>query len=192
MKFLVVGLGNIGAEYEKTRHNIGFMVLDFLAAQQNITFKQDKLAFSSEFTYKSRQIILIKPTTYMNLSGKAVQYHLQHHKIPISNLLIITDELALPFGTIRIKSKGSDGGHNGLKSIQESIQTQEYTRMRMGIGANFPKGKQVDYVLQNFSLEEQAEMEQFLNPASNAILSYVFHGLQNTMTNFNKNWLETK
>lgn len=185
MKYLVACLGNIGAEYEKTRHNIGFMVADKLAAKFEAKFEIDKLVTKTEISYKSRKIILIKPTTYMNLSGKAVNYWLTAEKITKENLLVITDDIALPFGVLRLKPKGSDGGHNGLKNINELLQTQEYARLRMGVGNNFGKGRQVDYVLGNFSIEEQLKLNTFIDKACDATLSFATIGLPHTMTNFN-------
>ena len=147
MKYLIVGLGNIGPEYALTRHNVGFMVLDRLAAQHDFKFTMQKLAYTAEFKYKGRQIYFIKPTTYMNLSGKAYNYWLQTQKIEIQNSLVLVDELALPFGKIRIGPKGSDGGHNGLKNIQEVLGTTNYPRLRFGISNAFNKGNQSNYVV---------------------------------------------
>lgn len=189
MHFLIVGLGNIGEEYQQTRHNIGFMMVDKLANELAIHFKQDKNAYSAIGTYKGRKLILLKPTTFMNLSGKAVHYHLLQNKIPLENLLVITDDIALPFGTLRLKPKGSDGGHNGLKNIQDLLQTTQYPRLRVGIGSNFSKGKQVDYVLGKFTEQEIKELPKILNAGTQAILSFVFHGIQYTMNHFNKSFL---
>jgi peptidyl-tRNA hydrolase, PTH1 family len=146
MKYLIAGLGNIGVEYENTRHNIGFRVLDRLAQMENFSFKMERLAYVAEWKFKARNFILIKPTTYMNLSGNAVRYWLITQKIQPENLLVITDDIALPYGKIRIRAKGSDGGHNGLKNINEVLQTQDYARLRFGVGSEFSKGRQVDYV----------------------------------------------
>lgn len=180
MKFLIVGLGNIGAEYTNTRHNIGFKVLDMLAEQSGIFFSNDRLADVAELKYKGKTLILIKPTTYMNLSGKAVNYWLQKEKILPENMLVITDDIALPFGTIRIRPKGSDGGHNGLKNINEILKTQEYPRLRFGIGNNFPKGKQAEYVLGEWTEEEKKILNQRIDVATQVIKSFATAGLQRT------------
>ena len=153
-KFLIVGLGNIGEKYQNTRHNIGFQILDFLAKKENLQFETKKLGDVTTYKFKGRQFILIKPSTYMNLSGKSVLYWLTQEKIPLENLLIITDDLNLPFGTIRLKTKGSDGGHNGLKDVQDKLQTINYNRFRFGISDEFSKGRQVDYVLGEWTEEE--------------------------------------
>lgn len=184
MKFLIVGLGNIGAEYINTRHNIGFKVLDMLAEQSGIFFSNDRLADIAELKYKGKTLILIKPTTYMNLSGKAVNYWLQKEKISPNNMLVITDDIALPFGTIRIRPKGSDGGHNGLKNINEILKTQEYPRLRFGIGNNFPKGKQAEYVLGEWTEEEKKILDQRIDVATQVIKSFATAGLQRTMNDF--------
>lgn len=185
MKFLIVGLGNIGAEYQNTRHNIGFKVLDMLAEQSGIFFKTDRLADTAEFKYKGKTLILIKPSTYMNLSGKAVNYWLQKEKILPQNMLVITDDIALPFGTIRIRPKGSDGGHNGLKNINEILNTQEYPRLRFGVGNNFPKGRQAEYVLGEWNEEEKKILNQRIDVATQVVKSFVTVGLQKTMNDFN-------
>lgn len=188
--FLIVGLGNIGNEYKETRHNIGFMIVDALANLLSTAFKSDKNAYSAQAIYKGRKLFIIKPTTYMNLSGKAVHYHLLQNQIPLENLLVITDDLALPFGTLRLKPKGSDGGHNGLKNIQDLLQTTNYPRLRVGIGSEFNKGKQVDYVLGKFNDNEQKELPKILDAGTQAILSFVFHGINSTMNLFNKSFLD--
>ena len=185
MKFLIVGLGNPGAEYLETRHNIGFKVLDELAADLGASFSLDKAAFRAEAKYKGRQLILIKPITFMNLSGKAVNYWLQTEKIPLSNLLVITDDIALPFGTIRMKGKGSDGGHNGLKDIQALLKTQDYPRLRFGVGADFAKGRQADYVLGKWKPDEDKALPERIQTAASAAKSFVFDGLPLAMTNWN-------
>lgn len=186
MKYLIAGLGNIGPEYALTRHNVGFMVVDRLAAQEDFLFSFEKLAYTAVWKYKGRTLHFIKPTTYMNLSGKAVAYYLQAYGIPKENLLVITDELQLPFGTLRIKPKGSDGGHNGLKSLQESLGGQDYCRLRFGIGNDFAKGRQVDYVLSMFNKEEMEALPDYLDKAGEMIRSFCFTGLQATMNNFNR------
>ena len=185
MKFLIVGLGNPGSEYAETRHNIGFKVLDALAADLGVQFTLDKAAFRAEAKFKGRQLILIKPITYMNLSGKAVNYWLQTEKIPLSNLLVITDDIALPFGTIRMKGKGSDGGHNGLKDIQALLKTQEYPRLRFGVGSDFSKGRQADYVLGKWKPDEDKALPERIQTAASAAKSFVFDGLPMAMTNWN-------
>ncbi len=184
-KYLIVGLGNIGEEYENTRHNIGFKILDSLANENSLKFSSDRLASISEFKYKGRTLILIKPTTYMNLSGKAINYWLQTEKIKKENLLVITDDIALPLGLLRLKGKGSDGGHNGLKNIQEVLNTNEYARLRFGVGNEFSKGKQVDYVLGKWSEDEKTILNERINTACDIIKSFTTIGLQLTMTNFN-------
>lgn len=184
-KFLVVGLGNIGAEYEETRHNIGFKVLDFLAEEENLTFESAKLGAVATFKHKGRSVLCLKPSTYMNLSGKAVNYWMEKESIALDNVLIITDDINLPFGTIRLKTKGSDGGHNGLKNIQNTLQTAQYPRFRFGIGAEFGKGKQVDYVLGKWNEDEAAALPERLKKSTALIRSFVFAGVKNTMNQFN-------
>lgn len=185
MKFLLVGLGNPGIEYENTRHNIGFSVLDGLARKHEGVFSLDRGAYKTTIKYRGKQLILIKPTTFMNLSGKAVNYWLQKEQISKENLLVITDDLALPFGKIRLKGSGSDGGHNGLKDIQQSLQTTNYARLRFGIGSDFPKGRQSDYVLGKWSAEEQSALEERITIAIEACESFCTIGLQLAMTNCN-------
>lgn len=185
MKFLIAGLGNIGDEYANTRHNIGFIVLDALAGASNAFFKTDRLASVAEIKFKGRTFVLIKPSTYMNLSGKAVNYWMQAEKIPVENLLVVTDDIALPFGKLRMKGKGSDGGHNGLKSIQETLGTTDYARLRFGIGSEFSKGRQVEYVLGEWSGEERKALPERINLAADMIKSFGAIGLQLTMTNYN-------
>jgi len=192
MHFLIVGLGNIGKEYENTRHNIGFMMVDHLANHLKVNFHLDKNAYLSQATYKGRKLTILKPTTYMNLSGKAVHYHLLQNKLPLENLLVITDDIALPLGTLRLRPKGSDGGHNGLKNIQELLQTTHYPRLRVGIGSEFAKGKQVDYVLGNFFPEEQKLLPQILETGTQAVLAFVFHGIQFAMNHFNKSFVNSQ
>jgi PTH1 family peptidyl-tRNA hydrolase len=184
-KFLIVGLGNIGEEYASTRHNIGFMVLDAIAKKNNLKFTVDRLASIAEYKFKGKTLILVKPSTYMNLSGKAVNYWLQAEKISKENLLVITDDIALPLGALRMKGKGSDGGHNGLKNIQEILTTSDYSRLRFGVGNEFSKGKQVDFVLGKWTDEELKLVEPRILLAEQMIQSFVATGLQLTMTNFN-------
>jgi len=184
-KFLIVGLGNIGAEYVNTRHNIGFKIVDFLAKKEGINFETVKLGALAEYKLKGRTFLLLKPNTYMNLSGKAVKYWMDKENISLENILIITDDLNLPFGTIRIRKKGSDGGHNGLKSIHAILNTTDYTRFRFGISDEFKKGKQVDYVLGEWDEEEKTKLPERLELASEIIKSFGTAGLENTMTAFN-------
>jgi PTH1 family peptidyl-tRNA hydrolase len=184
-KFLIIGLGNIGDEYANTRHNIGFRVLDTIAKNNGLKFRIDRLAAVCEYKFKGKTLILIKPSTYMNLSGKAVNYWMQAEKIPKENILVITDDLALPFGTLRMKGKGSDGGHNGLKNIQEVLNTGDYARLRFGVGSEFVKGKQVDYVLGTWGEAEEKLIEPRIKLASEMIQGFATIGLQRTMTNYN-------
>ena len=185
MKYLIVGLGNIGREYEYTRHNIGFRVLDALAKASNIVFADRRYGFVAELKVKGRTLILLKPSTYMNLSGNAVRYWLNQEKIPTENLLVVTDDLALPFGTLRLKGKGSNAGHNGLGNIQSVLNTQEYARLRFGIGSDFSRGRQVDYVLDNFSDEEEDALPAKLETCGEIIKSFCLAGIQNTMNQYN-------
>lgn len=184
-KFLIVGLGNIGPEYVNTRHNIGFKVVDYVAQEAGVSFETVKLGALAEVKIKGRSLLLLKPNTYMNLSGKAVAYWLEKEKIPIENLLIITDDLNLPFGALRIKAKGSDGGHNGLKSIQATLESVNYPRFRFGISDEFKKGQQVDYVLGNWDDQEKKLLPERLQTASEAVKSFALAGLNNTMNEFN-------
>jgi PTH1 family peptidyl-tRNA hydrolase len=185
MKYLIVGLGNIGREYEYTRHNIGFRVLDALAEASNIVFADRRYGFVSELKVKGRTLILLKPSTYMNLSGNAVRYWLNHEKIPVENLLVIADDLALPFGTLRLKGKGSNAGHNGLGNIQSVLNTQEYARLKFGIGNDFPRGRQVDYVLDEFTDDEEKALPAKLEICGEIIKGFCLAGIQNTMNQYN-------
>lgn len=185
MKFLIVGLGNPGAEYEETRHNVGFKVVDALAKELGDSFSLNRAANRAEVKFKGKTLILIKPITFMNLSGKAVNYWLQAEKIPMSNLLVITDDIALPFGKLRMKGKGSDGGHNGLKDIQVTLRTSDYARLRFGVGNDFPKGRQADYVLGQWTKEENLALPERIIVATEFIKSFVTQGLELTMTNWN-------
>ncbi len=184
-KFLIIGLGNIGEEYRETRHNIGFKIVEALANKESASFKSVRFGEMAEVKVKGRTALLLKPNTYMNLSGKAVKYWMDAEKIPVENVLVITDDLNLSFGTIRIKAKGSDGGHNGLKSLQAELQSQAYPRFRFGISDAFKKGQQVDYVLGKWSPEEIRLLPERLEISAEAIKSFVFSGLQNTMNQFN-------
>jgi PTH1 family peptidyl-tRNA hydrolase len=184
-KFLIVGLGNIGEAYANTRHNIGFKVLDTLVEKEALKFETQKLGDLSTYKFKGRTFILLKPSTYMNLSGKAIKYWLIKEKIPLENLLVITDDLNLPFGNIRVKTKGSDGGHNGLKDIQNTLQTATYNRFRFGISDEFSKGRQVDYVLGKWTEEENEKLSERLEIAVDIIKSFGLAGVHNTMNSFN-------
>lgn len=184
-KFLVVGLGNIGSEYAETRHNIGFKILDALAASEDVTFETVKLGDVGLLKVKGKSVLCLKPSTYMNLSGKALKYWMDKEKIPLDNVLVITDDINLPFGSIRLKTKGSDGGHNGLKNIQNILQSSVYNRFRFGVGADFGKGRQVDYVLGEWNTEEKEQLEERLQRASALIKSFVLAGVKNTMNQFN-------
>ena len=184
-KFLIVGLGNIGPKYHNTRHNIGFQVLDELAAEENLTFETQKLGDITTYKFKGRTFILLKPSTYMNLSGKAVNYWLQKEKVPLENLLVVTDDLNLSFGTIRVKTKGSDGGHNGLKDIQVQLNTTKYNRFRFGISDEFSKGRQIDYVLGEWDDEERKKLPERLKKSVEVIKSFGTAGINNTMNTFN-------
>ena len=184
-KFLIVGLGNIGAEYVNTRHNIGFKILDYFANQESVSFQTQKLGDVAEYKIKGRTVLLLKPNTYMNLSGKAVKYWLEKENIDKDNMLVITDDLNLSFGSIRIKTKGSDGGHNGLKNIQLLLNSTEYPRFRFGISDAFKKGKQIDYVLGEWSPEEKEALKERLSISTEIIKSFALAGLNNTMNLFN-------
>lgn len=184
-KFLIVGLGNMGEKYQDTRHNIGFTILDALARDRDVVFETRKLGDLTRFNHKGRTFILLKPNTYMNLSGKAVNYWLKIEKIPLENLLVLTDDLNLPFGTIRIKGQGSSGGHNGLTSINEVLQTQNYARFRFGIGNDYPKGRQVEHVLGRWNDEELEKLPERLEKSGKAVVSFAMAGLNNTMSTFN-------
>ena len=184
-KFLIVGLGNIGSEYAETRHNIGFKVLDHLCQENSISFSTQKLGALATFKAKGKTAILLKPSTYMNLSGKAIKYWLEKEKISLENLLVITDDIHLPFGTIRLKGKGNDGGHNGLKDTQLQLNTNKYNRFRFGVGADFGTGRQVDYVLGNWTDTENKALTERLNIANQIISSFILAGMARTMNQFN-------
>jgi len=184
-KFLIVGLGNIGPKYENTRHNIGFKVLDHIAWNEDLSWETMKLGDVTVYKKKGRSLIFLKPSTYMNLSGKAVKYWMDKEKIPLDNLFVITDDLNLAFGTIRIKTKGSDGGHNGLKDIQNVLQTTKYNRFRFGISDAFSKGRQVDYVLGEWTEAEDKALPERLELAQKAIDSFALAGMNITMNSFN-------
>jgi len=185
MKYLIVGLGNIGPEYELTRHNVGFLTLDRLAEKFDCKFETDRLAFQTSFKFKSRAIHLIKPTTYMNLSGKAVNYWMKELKVSKENILVIVDDIALPFGSLRMRAKGSAAGHNGLKNIEESTGGNNYARLKFGVGNDFHSGQQVDYVLSNFPQGDLAELPIKMDKAIEMILGFCSIGIQRTMNEFN-------
>lgn len=184
-KFLIVGLGNIGEKYANTRHNIGFKILDYLANSEEATFETQKLGDITSVKLKGRTLILLKPNTYMNLSGKAIKYWLEKENIPLENLLVITDDLNLAFGTLRLKTKGSDGGHNGLKDTQDKLQTTSYNRFRFGISDSFSKGKQIDYVLGEWSADENMQLEERLKISAELIKSFALAGVNITMNQYN-------
>lgn len=184
-KFLIIGLGNPGPEYENTRHNIGFKVLDALAGASNIFFASERYAQRAEFKIKGRTFVLIKPTTFMNLSGKAVRYWMDTEKIPLENTLIVTDDIALPYGTLRMRTKGSDGGHNGLKDIIAILGTSKFARLRFGIGSEFSRGQQVDYVLGEWDETEKEQLLALLKRSAEMVTSFGLAGAQNTMNKYN-------
>ncbi len=186
MKYLIAGLGNIGPDYVHTRHNIGFDVVENLAANLGVTFSNGKKVTVAEARHKGRSLIIIKPTTFMNLSGEAIRFWLQYQKIPTENLLVITDDLALPFGSLRMRPAGSSAGHNGITSIIECLNTDKFPRLRFGIGSDFPKGRQVDYVLGKWTIEEEAVLPEKLKLAEDFIKSFVTMGIQPTMNALNK------
>ena len=186
MKYLIVGLGNMGREYDGTRHNIGFDVVDYLAEWGKATFKNDNLGDVAEIKHKGRTLVLLKPSTFMNLSGKAVRYWGQKKKIMPTNLLVVVDDLHLPLGQMRLKAKGGDGGHNGLKDINQLLNTTKYTRLRVGIGDEFGKGQQVNFVLGKWTPKEQEQLPEIIKTAGEAIKSYATIGLNHTMNKFNK------
>lgn len=190
MKYLIVGLGNVGAEYEGTRHNIGFMVVDEMvrqarAANDNVAWSLERRAYRAEMRLKGRTLVLIKPTTYMNLSGEAVRYWLQAEKVPVENLLVVVDDIALPLGTLRMKKQGSGGGHNGLGNIEASLGHTNYCRLRIGVGSNFSRGKQIDYVLGKFSDEEHAELDPKIEKACEAVRCFATQGADRAMNMYN-------
>jgi PTH1 family peptidyl-tRNA hydrolase len=186
LKYLITGLGNLGQEYHLTRHNIGFLVLDALAEELKLEFRPGRFGQVAEGRLKNKSIILLKPDTFMNLSGKAVKFWMQSEKVPLENILIVTDDLALPCGRLRLKGKGSDGGHNGLKSLAENLQTEQYPRLRFGIGSEFSKGKQIDYVLGTWTESELAIIENAIPTATETIKSFTLSGIERTMEVCNK------
>ncbi|MGP1393672.1 MAG: aminoacyl-tRNA hydrolase [Candidatus Cryptobacteroides sp.] len=184
-RYLIVGLGNIGAEYARTRHNMGFMILDAFADASNIVFETQRYGNIAKTSFKGREIVLLKPSTYMNLSGNAVRYWMDKLNVPVERLLIICDDLNLPFGTLRMRKKGSDGGHNGLKNIQELIGTQNYARIRAGIGNDFNKGDQIDFVIGQFNTDEEDKIPSICEKATEGIKSFITIGPERTMSSFN-------
>ncbi|MBL7831855.1 MAG: aminoacyl-tRNA hydrolase [Saprospiraceae bacterium] len=185
MKYLIAGLGNPGRDYENTRHNIGFKVVEKLAEKFSVKFEDDNLAYITELKWKSRTFVLIKPTTYMNLSGKAVRYWLQKKSVPQENLLVVLDDIAIDFGKLRLRGKGSDGGHNGLKSIDQLLGNNNYARLRCGIGSDFHKGQQANYVLGEWDRDEVSKLPEYIERAAECVLSFGTIGLGNTMNTFN-------
>lgn len=186
MKFLIVGLGNIGAEYDATRHNIGFEVADMLVLKYGGNYTLDRHAYVAEVKWKGKTFVVIKPTTYMNLSGKAMKYWLDKEKIPLENAVVVVDEIALPLGTIRIRASGSNAGHNGLKNIELLLQTDKYPRLRFGIGSDFPKGRQIDFVLGKWKPDELPVVKDMLLKSVEAIECFASQGIGKAMTYFNK------
>ena len=185
MKYLIVGLGNIGSEYKETRHNIGFKILDAFVNASNSSFKTERLGDVAQLKHKGRTLICLKPSTFMNLSGKAIRYWMQYEKIPPERVLVITDDLSLPFGKIRLRSKGSDGGHNGLKSIQEVLGNPNYARVRFGIASEFTKGNQIDYVLGEWNSEEKKGIQERIDLVLDLIKSFTTNPIQRVMSDFN-------
>ncbi|TRX72157.1 aminoacyl-tRNA hydrolase [Carboxylicivirga sp. M1479] len=185
MKYLIVGLGNIGDEYDQTRHNVGFEVLDAIAKNNKVKFESERYGAVARYKFKARNVFLLKPNTYVNLSGKALNYWMQKEKIPLSNVLVVVDDLALPFGTVRLKTKGGDAGHNGLKSIQDTLGTTAYSRLRFGIGNDFSKGRQVDYVLGKWTDEEWSELLNRVTVAEDIVKAFATIGAGQTMSQYN-------
>jgi len=185
MKYLIIGLGNPGAEYKNTRHNIGFKVLDKLASLSNISFSNDRHADICEMMFKGRKLILVKPSTFMNLSGKAVQYWMQKTKLKQENILVITDDISLPFGVLRLRKKGSDGGHNGLKDIQEFLGNSTYSRLRFGVGNDYSRGNQADYVLSSFTDEDFQTIDERIEMAIKMVHGFTTYGIERTMSDMN-------
>jgi PTH1 family peptidyl-tRNA hydrolase len=185
MKFLIVGLGNPGAEYARTRHNIGFAVLDALAGASDAVFKPGRYGDTATVKHRGHTLVLMKPQTYMNLSGKAVRYWMQAEKVPIENVLVVVDDIALPFGKLRLRAKGSDGGHNGLHDIIWTLEADNFPRMRFGVGGDFPRGMQVDHVLGEWTNEEKTALPSLLDTAAKAVLSFASVGIERTMNTFN-------
>lgn len=184
-KFLIIGLGNPGSKYSETRHNIGFKILDEIASEKEVVFETLKLGDVASIKHKGKSVVLLKPSTFMNLSGKAIKFYMKQEGIEIENILVVTDDFNLPFGTLRMKAKGTDGGHNGLKDTQITLNTPNYPRLRFGISDEFSKGRQVDYVLGEWNKEEQKDLPERLSTAASMALSFTHAGLANTMNQFN-------
>ncbi|MBC8344048.1 MAG: aminoacyl-tRNA hydrolase [Bacteroidetes bacterium] len=187
MKQLIIGLGNIGEEYANTRHNIGFSILDFFAHKYDFKFESARYAFKAEYKIKNKQLVFIKPTTFMNRSGKAIRYWLKKLGIPVENILVLVDDVALPLGKVRIRAKGGDGGHNGLSNIIDILQTDQFPRLRIGVGSDYPKGYQVDHVLGKWTEDEISVLSEKLVFIHDAIYSFIFEGLSKAMTKYNHN-----
>jgi peptidyl-tRNA hydrolase, PTH1 family len=187
LKYLITGLGNIGELYAHTRHNIGFDILDALSGTSNISFSDGRYGFTAELKYKGRILILLKPSTFVNLSGKAVSFYMKKHKIEQENLLVVLDDIALPFGTLRVRKSGGDAGHNGLINITEILGSQNFARLRFGIGNDFPQGFQVQHVLGKWDAEEEKQLPAFIEKACEAVKSFTTVGIERTMNTFNKN-----
>jgi len=185
MKYLIACLGNVGAEYENTRHNVGFRVADTLAREDGLRFTSDRYGSIAELRHRGRVLLLLKPSTYMNLSGKAVSYWLQAEKIPVENLLVVVDDIAIPYGSLRLRGKGSDGGHNGLKNITLMLEHERYARLRCGVGNDFGKGQQLDFVLGEWSADEQKALPELLDKAAAAVKSFAALGLERAMNAVN-------
>lgn len=185
MKYLIAGLGNIGEKYENTRHNIGFKILDALAEASNISFDDKRYGFVTQFKHKGRTLVLLKPTTYVNLSGRAVNYWLKKEKVPLERMLVVVDDVSIPFGSVRIRPKGGDAGHNGLANINQILGTNSFPRLRFGIGDDFPKGAQVNYVLGEWSPEEEARLQELIDHSVEMIRAFTTIGIELTMTRYN-------
>lgn len=185
MKYLIVGLGNIGTEYQNTRHNIGFTILDAFAQASNVFFTENRYGSIAEVKLKGHTLLLLKPSTFMNLSGNALRYWMQKENIPVENVLVVVDDLALPFGTLRLKPQGSDAGHNGLKNIQDVLGHNNYARLRFGIGNNYPRGRQIEYVLSKWTDEESEKISERAEKASEIIKSFCLAGTKTTMNQYN-------
>lgn len=185
MKYLIVGLGNIGSEYAETRHNVGFMIVDRLAQELGVRFENKRYAAVATARVKNAELLLIKPSTYMNLSGEAVRYWMSTERIPLERVLVLVDDLAIPFGSLRLKPKGSDAGHNGLKNIAQLVGTQSYARLRFGLGSDYPMGRQVEFVLGTFTSEEQQALPALLGRSCEIVKSFALQGLARTMNQYN-------
>lgn len=192
VKYLITGLGNVGAEYNDTRHNVGFDIVDYLAAKYEVSYKSGRYGYTGSFRFKGRTFVLLKPTTYMNLSGQAIRFWLQKEKIKLPNLLVITDDLNIQLGQVKLKTKGSAGGHNGLKNTEQLLNTNKYSRLRIGIGNNYRKGQQVDFVLGKWKEEELPLLDKVIAHAAEAVLAYATIGVERTMNRFNQDLTKPK